>query len=492
MIGNTCGITGICDNTTARVFSEGTRADETPETARARRFTGGEDDSPARNLARTIDRMADLYIRNLDVRMVYRLDRFGRGGHHAPFSDAGFPAVRIMETNEHYDRQHQDVRTEDGRHFGDTVEFVDWDYAAKLTALNAVVLAGLAGAPGPPHDVRLSGAVQPSTTLRWTPPPGAAASRVWWRLTTEPTWTHSVTVPGTSRATTRSRTWSWTTSSSASRASRRTGARARSSSPAPSAPSSRPVPASGRRRAWRNGAAALSDSRADAAVQGPPSRTPMPALSPADLVLLAPDRFASTSPRKSDAHTRLDGAGTVAESELAQSVLLAALLTLERDGHISLTRAPKKELLGLRKTHTVHAARTSGSSTALPGPTEATLLAAVPEAPVEIDEVVYRWLGDDTPNPDAMLLGRVCHGLVERGLVERTETTTKKWFFTNTDVSFSLPEATRAAVAAADVSALSALVTDATGRPDLVETLRIEIGQGLRRRVEAQDYDIPD
>lgn len=196
MIGNTCGITGICDNTTARVFSEGTRADETPDMARARRFSGGEDDSPARNLARTIDRMADLYVRNLDVRMVYRLDRFGRGGHHAPFSDAGFPAVRIMETNEHYDRQHQDLRTEDGRHFGDTVAFVDWDYAARLTALNAVVLANLAGAPGPPHDVRLSGAVQPSATLRWTSPAGAAASRVWWRLTTEPTWTHSVTVPG--------------------------------------------------------------------------------------------------------------------------------------------------------------------------------------------------------------------------------------------------------------------------------------------------------
>ena len=200
MIGNSCGITGICDNTTARVFSEGTRADETPEMARTRRFTGGEDDSPARNLARYIDRMADGYIRNLDVRMVYRLDRFGRGGHHAPFSDAGFPAVRIMETNEHYDRQHQDVRTENGRQYGDTVEFIDWDYAATLTALNAVVLAGLAGAPGPPHDVRVEGAVQPSATLRWTPPPDAAASRVWWRLTTEPTWTYSVTVPRSATA----------------------------------------------------------------------------------------------------------------------------------------------------------------------------------------------------------------------------------------------------------------------------------------------------
>lgn len=218
----------------------------------------------------------------------------------------------------------------------------------------------------------------------------------------------------------------------------------------------------------------------------------MPDLSPADLVLLSPDRFASTSPRKSDAHIRLDGAGTVAETELAESVVIAALLTLERDGHITLTRAPKKELLGLRKTHAVHAARTPGSSTALPGPTEATLLAAVPEAPAEVDEVVYRWLGDDTPNPDALLLGRACHGLVERGLVERTETTTKKWFLTHTDVSFSLPESTRAAIAAADVSALSTLVADAGGRPEFAETLRTEIRQGLSRRVEAQDYDFPD
>ena len=195
MIGNSCGITGICDNTTARVFSEGTRAPETPAEARQRRFTGGELDSPARNLGRYVDRMADAYVRNLDVRMIYRLDRFGRGGHHAPFSDAGFPAVRIMETNEHYDRQHQDLRNEDGRHYGDTVEFVDWDYAATLTALNAVVMGGLAGAPGPPRNVRVEGAVQPSTTLRWTPPAGAAASRVWWRLTTDAQWTHSVTVP---------------------------------------------------------------------------------------------------------------------------------------------------------------------------------------------------------------------------------------------------------------------------------------------------------
>lgn len=199
MIGNTAGITGIVDNTTARVFSEGTRVVETDEEARARRFTGGEVDSPSRNLARYIDRMADAYVPNLDVMMVYRLDRFGRGGHHRPFNEAGYPAVRVMETNEHYDRQHQDLRTEDGVVYGDTVEGMDFPYAAKLTALNAVSLAGMAAAPPPPADVEIEGAVTADTTLRWSRPPRAQAPdlagyRVHWRLTTEPQWTHSVFV----------------------------------------------------------------------------------------------------------------------------------------------------------------------------------------------------------------------------------------------------------------------------------------------------------
>ena len=203
MIGNSAGITGIVDNTTARVFAEGTRATETPEEARARRFTGGEVDSPTRNLARYIDRMA-AYVPNLDVMMVYRLDRFGRGGHHRPFNDLGYPAVRVMETHEHYDRQHQDLRTEtdaQGRRrvYGDTIDGVDFAYAAKLTALNAVSLAGMAWAPPPPAGVTVEGAVSADTTLKWSRPPGAQAAnlagyKVHWRLTTEPQWTHSVYV----------------------------------------------------------------------------------------------------------------------------------------------------------------------------------------------------------------------------------------------------------------------------------------------------------
>ncbi len=200
MIGNVCGIDGVCDNTSARVFSEGTRDVETEREARTRRFTGGEIDSPARNLGRYVDRMSDQYIRNLDIMMIYRLDRFGRGGHHSPFSSAGFPAVRIMETHEHYDRQHQNIRVENGRHFGDTVEYVDFDYVAKLTALNAVVLASLASAPAPPSGVQIRGAVSSSTTLSWNrldvlQNPELAGYRVHWRLTTDPQWTHSVFVP---------------------------------------------------------------------------------------------------------------------------------------------------------------------------------------------------------------------------------------------------------------------------------------------------------
>ena len=191
MIGNIAGINGVINNHSVRVFSEGVRITETPEEARERYFSGGENDSASRNLARFIKVAADQYMTNLDVELVYRLDRFGRGGHHFPFNQAGFPAVRIMEVNEHYDRQHQDLRVENGRHFGDTIEFVDFDFNAKLTNLNAVALASMAWAPAPPSDVGIAGQVSPSTTLSWEKVSGAAGYRVHWRKTTEPEWTHS-------------------------------------------------------------------------------------------------------------------------------------------------------------------------------------------------------------------------------------------------------------------------------------------------------------
>jgi len=194
MISNITGVDGVTNNSTVRVFSEGTRANETEAEARNRRFTGGEVDSPSRNLARYVKSQGDQYMTNLDIMMVYRLDRFGRGGHHRPFNQVGIPGIRIMETHEHYDRQHQDLRTEDGVEYGDTMKGVDSVYAAKLTALNAITLAGIAGAPPFPANVEATGAVRPSAKLTWeTPPNGSnlAGYRVHWRLTTAPEWTHS-------------------------------------------------------------------------------------------------------------------------------------------------------------------------------------------------------------------------------------------------------------------------------------------------------------
>ncbi|MBT7544534.1 MAG: M28 family peptidase [Kordiimonadaceae bacterium] len=196
MIGNITGINGVVNNTSARVFSEGTRYVETEDEARQRRFSGGEVDSPSRNIARFIDRQADKYVPNLDVMMIYRLDRFGRGGHHRPFNAVGIPAVRIMETNEHYDRQHQDIRVENGREYGDVIEGVNFDYTKKLTALNISVLAEMAAAPPFPSNVTLKGAVRASAVINWTKPKGKMAQnlsgyKVYWRLTDSNQWTYS-------------------------------------------------------------------------------------------------------------------------------------------------------------------------------------------------------------------------------------------------------------------------------------------------------------
>ncbi|GFD90669.1 peptidase M28 [Tenacibaculum sp. KUL152] len=206
MIGNIEGVNGVINNTTARIFAEGTRVTETESEARRRRFTGGEVDSPSRNLARYIDKIADQYIENLDTMVVYRLDRFGRGGHHRPFNDLGYPGIRIMETNENYTRQHQDLRTENGIIYGDTLEGVNFDYAAKLTGLNAVSLAAMAWAPNPPANVTIEGAVQPSTTLKWdalsaTQNPQLKGYKVYWRHTDAPQWEYSKFVGKVTEAT---------------------------------------------------------------------------------------------------------------------------------------------------------------------------------------------------------------------------------------------------------------------------------------------------
>lgn len=193
MIGNIEGVDGVIENNTFRVFSEPTPVTETDGQRARRRFYGGEIDGPSRQLARYVARMTDQYIANLDAKMIYRLDRFGRGGHHRPFNDEGFAGVRIMETHENYTRQHQDIRVEDGIAYGDVIEGVNSPYAAKLTAVNAITLAGLAWAPPQPQNVKIGGAVRPSTTLAWdeVKNPNLAGYKVYWRETTAPQWQFS-------------------------------------------------------------------------------------------------------------------------------------------------------------------------------------------------------------------------------------------------------------------------------------------------------------
>lgn len=190
MIGNIHGIDGVIDNTSFRVFSEPTPVTDDEQQRTWRRFYGGEVDGPSRQLARYVESMTSRYMTNLNAMMIYRLDRFGRGGHHRPFNDLGYAGIRIMETHENYNRQHQDIRTENGIEYGDVIEGVNFEYAAKLTAVNAISLAGLAWAPAAPKNVMIGGAVRPSTTLQWDPVEDAnlLGYMVYWRETTAPQW----------------------------------------------------------------------------------------------------------------------------------------------------------------------------------------------------------------------------------------------------------------------------------------------------------------
>jgi Zn-dependent M28 family amino/carboxypeptidase len=202
IIGNTRGIGGHADNTTVRVFAPGVPADASAAELRRLLVTGGELDGPTRQLARYVDRAAR-HVDGLDVRMIYRLDRYGRGSDHTPFFEAGYPAVRITETYEDYTRQHQDLRVEDGIHYGDVPDAVDYDYTAKITALNVVAAASLAAAPAAPQNVTIRGAVSANTTLRWDAVDAAdlAGYRVYWRDPMSPTWDHSRWVGNVTEAT---------------------------------------------------------------------------------------------------------------------------------------------------------------------------------------------------------------------------------------------------------------------------------------------------
>lgn len=191
MIGNIKGVDGVIDNREFRIFSEPTDPTETERQRNGRRFYGGEVDGISRQLARYIHQSVKSYMPEMKPMMVYRLDRFGRGGHHRPFADLGFPGIRIMEAHENYTQQHQNIRIEDGINYGDVVEHVNFPYAKKLTAVNAISLAQLAWAPTRPQNVKIGGIVEADVKLKWEKVAGAAGYKIYWRDTTSPIWDHS-------------------------------------------------------------------------------------------------------------------------------------------------------------------------------------------------------------------------------------------------------------------------------------------------------------
>jgi hypothetical protein len=180
-----------------RVFSEGVPSNETPQEANTRRSVGGENDSSSRQLARFIKEQADRYIKDFKVWMIYRRDRYLRGGDHIPFLERGFAAVRITEADEDYNHQHQNVRTENGVFYGDTPEFVDFGYVANVTRVNLVALASLALAPAAPKNVGIvTSRLTNDTDLKWDPnlDIDLAGYEIVWRDTSSPEWTNSLFV----------------------------------------------------------------------------------------------------------------------------------------------------------------------------------------------------------------------------------------------------------------------------------------------------------
>jgi Peptidase family M28 len=210
IVGNTLGGNGVRDRRTLRVFSEGVPSSETAEEAGVRRGVGGENDSASRQLARFIKEVGARYVPQMNVMMVYRRDRYLRGGDHIPFLERGYAAVRFTEPNEEYKHQHQDVRIEGGVQYGDLPEFVDYAYIAQVARVNAASLASLALAPARPKAVGIvTTRLTNDTDLKWdaNTEPDLAGYEIVWRDTTSPVWTNSravgrvttYTMPGMSK-----------------------------------------------------------------------------------------------------------------------------------------------------------------------------------------------------------------------------------------------------------------------------------------------------
>ena len=199
IIGASRSASGVIDRATVRVFAEGVNP-TLPLTPASRRMlqTGSENDSPARNLARALRDIAQVYTPAMTVRIVYRSDRFGRGGDHQSFLNAGFPAVRLTEPAEDFLHEHEDPRSENGVTYGDTIDYVDFAYVANVAKVNVAALAALASAPAAPKGVQIESArLQNDSTLRWDPnaEPDLAGYRIVWRESTSPYWEHAVDVP---------------------------------------------------------------------------------------------------------------------------------------------------------------------------------------------------------------------------------------------------------------------------------------------------------
>ncbi|HEV8185589.1 MAG TPA: M28 family metallopeptidase [Chthoniobacterales bacterium] len=195
IIGSSHADDGRVDNKHVRLFAEGVPpVREVPDELRSMIQTGGENDSSARELARFIKTTAGKHVPGMTVNIIYRRDRYLRGGDHSPFLDAGFPAVRMTEQNEDFRHQHQDLRTENGVKFGDLPEFCDFDYIAQVTRVNAAALGALALAPAAPRDVKMeTKELTNDTTLTWraNEEPDVAGYRILWRETTAPLWEKS-------------------------------------------------------------------------------------------------------------------------------------------------------------------------------------------------------------------------------------------------------------------------------------------------------------
>ncbi|MDQ2879511.1 MAG: M20/M25/M40 family metallo-hydrolase [Pseudomonadota bacterium] len=195
IVGNTMGQNGIRVADRVRVFSEGIRASEDLPQQMARRANGGEDDGPSRALAKAADAVAATIPGGLDVFLDRRPDRFLRGGDHEPFLKLGYPAIRFSVGAEDWDQQHQDLRTEKGRTYGDTVDKMDFPYLAKVTAINIATIRRLAAAPAAPSGVTIEGALSQDTTVKWQPVAGAASYRIRWRRNDAQDWQKSLDVP---------------------------------------------------------------------------------------------------------------------------------------------------------------------------------------------------------------------------------------------------------------------------------------------------------